>query len=198
MYTDGVRGENCAEYHVFTSSRMIHRSGMRVLLVPGLIKEASMKPLLNRYARIGLALVVAVILITAIGGSAAASGPVYVRVQPGQTLYSIASYYGVSVWSLACANGLYNPNYIYAGQVLMIPYGWYGSCRPAYRPPVSYQPVYYRQPTYDCFYRVRYGENLYRIATHFGTSFWTLANANHLYNPNYIYAGQLLRIPGCN
>ncbi len=156
------------------------------------------------YARVGVALFIAVILAVALGGgSASAGGPVYVVVQPGQTLYSIATHYGVSVWSVACANGLYNPNYIYAGMVLYIPYGWYGSCRPNYYPP---QPVVYHPPVYyppaqrpcDCFYRVRWGDTLASIAFRYGTTWQVLAQANHLYNANYIYAGMLLRIPGCN
>ena len=177
-----------------------------------------MKYVSNRYARIGLALVVAVLLIAVISGSAAAAGPVYHTVLPGQTLYSIATYYGVSVWALACANGLYNPNYIYYGMVLTIPYGGYGGyggCHPAYHPmPPVYPaqpiyppapPVYHPYPMpypaphgYDCFYRVRWGDSLTGIAWHYGTTSWNLAQANGLHNPNYIYAGQVLRIPGCN
>jgi lysozyme len=148
------------------------------------------------YARIGLALVLAVLLIAAITGSAAAADPVYHTVQPGQTLYWISSHYGVSVWALACANGLYNPNYIYAGMVLVIPYSWYGYCHPAYKPPI-YHPKYIPHYGVYCYYRVRYGDHLYRIALRYGKSFWALAYANGLYNPNYIYAGQILRIPGC-
>jgi LysM repeat protein len=42
-------------------------------------------------------------------------------VQSGETLYSIANRYGVSVWAIARANGITNPNLIYAGQRLAIP-----------------------------------------------------------------------------
>ncbi len=42
-------------------------------------------------------------------------------VQRGETLFGIARLYGVSVWSLAQANGLYDLNRIYAGQRLVIP-----------------------------------------------------------------------------
>ncbi len=156
-----------------------------------------MNVLSKRYARVGLALLVAGLLIAALSGSAAAAGPVYHTVQPGQTLFSIANMYGISMWSLACANGLYNPNYIYAGMVLYVPYGWYGGCRASYYPPVVYpQPA--PRPVYDCYYRVRWGDTLYSIARRYGTTYWVLAQANRLYNPNYIYAGMLLRIPGCN
>ncbi len=42
-------------------------------------------------------------------------------VAPGETLYSIAQYYGTTSEAVATANGLYNPNQIYVGQVLYLP-----------------------------------------------------------------------------
>jgi LysM repeat protein len=171
----------------------------------------------KRYARFGLALFVAVLLIVAFSASASAAGPMYYTVQPGQTLYSISAMYGVSVWAMACANGLSNPNYIYAGMVLRIPYGGYGNCGQSYGynygqsygNNYGHMPYYpqqgyngyqagYHQGGYDCFYRVQWGDTLYSIAWRYGTSYWALSSANHLYNPNYIYAGMVLRIPGCN
>src|SRR3954470_7678088 len=102
-----------------------------------------MKIITSRYAQLGLALIIAVLLITGITSSAAAAGPVYHTVQPGQTLYSIASWYGTSVWAISCANGLYNPNYVYAGQVLVIPQGGYGGgCQGGHKP-VPVQPIYH-------------------------------------------------------
>lgn len=151
-----------------------------------------------RYARIGVALFIAVLLLAALGGgTASASGPVYHVVLPGQTLYSISNWYGVSVWAMACANGIYNPNYIYAGMVLYVPYGWYGGCKPSYYPP---RPVYNPPPApvCDCFYRVRWGDTLTSIAWRYGTTWQVLAQANHLFNANFIFAGMILRIPGCN
>lgn len=173
---------------------------------------------LKRYTRFGLALFVAVLLIVAFSASASAAGPAYYTVQPGQTLYSISNMYGVSVWAMACANGLSNPNFIYAGMVLRIPYGGYGNCGQSYgnnygnsygnnyghqqmnygQPAYGYQAGYHQQGGYDCFYRVRWGDTLFSIASRYGTSYWVLAGANHLFNPNNIYAGMLLRIPGCN
>jgi LysM repeat protein len=40
----------------------------------------------------------------------------------GETLHSIGRMYGVNPWTIASANGIYNLNYIYAGQRLLIPY----------------------------------------------------------------------------
>jgi len=181
-----------------------------------------MKLLSSRYAQIGLALIIAVLLIAGVSTSASAAGPVYHTVQPGQTLYSIAQWYGTSVWAISCANGLYNPNYIYAGQVLLISGGWGGEgCKPAYKPthdgcgycqPAKHEvydckcgggggygePAKYHQPEQKklgCYYTVRWGDHLYRIALKYGLSWTTIAQANGLYNGNYIYAGQVLRVP---
>jgi LysM repeat protein len=50
-------------------------------------------------------------------------GPAYRYhvVRCGETLHSIGRMYGKSAWTIAAANGIYNLNYIYAGQRLVIP-----------------------------------------------------------------------------
>jgi len=48
------------------------------------------------------------------------SGQIHV-VQAGETVYSLARRYHTTVWAIAVANNLYNPNIIYAGQRLVIP-----------------------------------------------------------------------------
>ncbi len=81
-------------------------------------------------------------------------GPLIHVVRYGETLYGIARLYGVSAWQIAYANGLVNPNYIYAGQRLIIPipapmpgpvynpWPWGGSYYPASMP-YSGTPVLY-------------------------------------------------------
>ncbi|HEY6040864.1 MAG TPA: LysM peptidoglycan-binding domain-containing protein [Anaerolineae bacterium] len=148
--------------------------------------------------RIIFIVVVALLLAGALMGATPAqpaqAAATYHVVHWGETLYSIAGWYGVNVWALACANGLYNANYIYAGQVLYIPYGgsWYGGygCMPT--PPPSPYPG-----PYGCVYRVHWGDTLSSIAWRFHTSVGALASFNHIWNPNRIFAGQLLRVPGC-
>jgi LysM repeat protein len=131
--------------------------------------------------------------------TASAYGPTnYYVVRPGDTLDWIAQRYGVSSWSLARANGIWNPNYIYVGQTLVIPGGyfppapnpcpWPGSCPPIPKP--------HPQP-YGCSYVVRWGDSMQGIAWRYGLDVWTLARANNIYNLNWIYAGQWLRIPNC-
>jgi LysM repeat protein len=70
-----------------------------------------------------LLIVLALVLLTqATSGIALAWSPGnYHVVRPGDTLYSIAGQYGMSAWCLANANGVWNQNLVYVGQVLMIP-----------------------------------------------------------------------------
>lgn len=146
---------------------------------------------MRRLFIVAVVLLVVLILTAASTSQAQAAGPMYHVVQPGQTLSAIAWRYGVSTYALASANGLWNPNYIYVGQVLVIPTGGY-----VYRP-APYQP-YHPRPTLGCFYWVRYGDTMLSIARRFGGDPWTIARANGIFNLNWIYAGQRLFIPGCN
>ena len=45
------------------------------------------------------------------------------------------------------------------------------------------------------FYTVKPGDNLFRISLRFGVNMYAIMQANGLTNPNYVYAGQVLRIP---
>jgi LysM repeat protein len=104
----------------------------------------------------------------------------------GETMYSIARRYGTTVWAIASANGIANPNYIWAGQRLKIPCGgYYGGYYPP-KPPVK---------TCGAVHVVCRGETMYSIARRYGTSIWAIASANGIGNPNLIWVGQRLRIP---
>lgn len=109
----------------------------------------------------------------------------YYRVRSGDTLFSIGRQFGVSAYRIADANGLRNPNNIYAGQILYIPSGGFDDCfnRGC------------RDNGNQGFHRVRYGETLYSIGRQYDVHPNHIAQVNNLYNPNYIYAGQRLRIP---
>jgi LysM repeat protein len=102
------------------------------------------------------------------------------QVRWGDTLSSIARYTGVSAWTIMQANGLGNPNYIYAGQWLWIP------CASPPPPP---------PPHCGYWYTVRWGDTLNSISYRTGVSTWAIAQANGIYNLNRIYAGQALWIP---
>jgi len=103
-------------------------------------------------------------------------------VQWGENLTLIARRYGVSTAVIAQANGIANPNYIYAGQRLVIPTG----ASPPSPPPSGQTTTYV----------VRRGDTLSAIAYRLGTTVNALVSLNGLVNPNLIYAGQVLKVPG--
>ncbi len=104
-------------------------------------------------------------------------------VRAGDTLSAIAARYGTSVPAITQANNLSNPNYIRAGQRLVICAGP-GSTPPPPPPPPSGRT-----------YTVRLGDTLSSIALRNGTTTYELARLNGLANANLIYAGQVLRLP---
>jgi LysM repeat protein len=112
-------------------------------------------------------------------------------VQPGDTLYRIAARFGTNVPTLVGMNNISNPNYIWVGQVLRVPGEGDTSS-----PPPGGQPAPPPAPSTGGTYTVRAGDTLYRIASQFGTNVVALAAANNISNPNYIWVGQVLTIPG--
>lgn len=133
-----------------------------------------------------LVLMVLSLLLVVGAQPAAASGKKIIHVVKwGENLFRISLRYGTTVHAIAAANHIRNPNRIYAGQRLVIPTGKHhkkgGGC-------------------YQCgggfWYRVHWGDTLSAIGWRYGVSPWAIAAANHLRNPNCIYAGQRLWIPG--
>ena len=108
-------------------------------------------------------------------------------VQPGDNLFRIALKFGLTTDVVARANGILNPNQIYVGQVLCIPGAGYPPPPPPPPPP----------PAGSCtWYTVKAGDSLGKIALAYGTSVGALQQANNLRNPNLIYVGMRLCIPG--
>jgi LysM repeat protein len=119
-----------------------------------------------------------VLLITQAAWAAPPShGPSIHIVRWGESLSYIAARYGTTVYAIVQANGIANPDRIYAGQRLYIPHGG------------AYPPVH------GIYYVVRYGDTLSSIAWRYGTSIWAIAQANYIANINLVYAGQRLYIP---
>ncbi len=120
-------------------------------------------------------------LVIPTGGSTGSPPPssgVHI-VQRGENLFRIALRYGITYQALAAANGIVNPNRVYVGQRLVMPgHGATPSPTPSGQT-----------------YVVRRGDTLSSIAQRYGVSMWTLAQANSIRNPSFIYVGQVLRIP---
>ncbi len=122
--------------------------------------------------------------------SAGAAPGTYV-VQWGDWMRKIAEKNGVSVEALIAANPGINPNMIYPGQVLKIP-GPGGSVpTPSTGGATPSAPS--GGPT---TYTVQQGEWFYQVARKFGVSVAQLQAANPGVNPNFLYPGQVLNIPG--
>lgn len=90
-------------------------------------------------------------------------------VQRGETLWGIASFFGMSLSQIIQANQIANPNRLVIGQALVIP-----------TPPGSHI--------------IRAGETLWMIAENYATTPQILASDNNIANPSRIYPGQVLYI----
>ncbi len=136
--------------------------------------------------RVMLILVVLALVLTATASTVVAAPQAstncvaYHTVKFGDTLNSISRLYGVSVQALMAANNIYNPNLIFAGQVLCIP-----GATPPPPPP----------PSCGTYYTVKWGDTLSSIAVRYGTTVQAIMAANNIANPNHIYAGMILYIP---
>lgn len=109
----------------------------------------------------------------------APSSTTYV-VRWGDTLFSIAARFGVSVEAIKSANGL-SSDIIRVGQQLVIPV----ASAPSTPAPGGSTTVHIVQP----------GETLFRIALRYNTTVEAIAQANGISNPWYIYPGQQLTVP---
>lgn len=135
------------------------------------------------------------------GGQGSLVNGIYV-VQSGDTLFRIGLRFNVTVNTIAQCNGILNPNSIYAGQQLRIPGAGatcVGGSTGTGGQPVPAQPIYgtgggYSYSNY-VVHIVQPGENIFRIGLRYNITWDRIAQANGLFNPNQIYAGQRLIIP---
>jgi LysM repeat protein len=132
-------------------------------------------------------------LLLAVSSTVLAQSEVTHVVAPGENLFRISLRYNVSVAAIAQRNGITNVNLIYSGQRLIIPGTSGGNPPPT---AVPGQPPPTPPPSTGGSYTVVRGDTLARIAARFGTNWQTLASLNNIANPNLIYAGQVLRLPG--
>jgi LysM repeat protein len=129
--------------------------------------------------------VVAVLVLGVVVQPAHAQNQAHV-VRRGETLFSIAARYGTTVQAIVQANGLPNPNYIYAGQRLII--SGAGSSTANSSGAASSSGA-------SQVYTVRRGDTLFGIAARHGTTVATIMQANGL-RSSVIYVGQRLALSG--
>ncbi len=114
-------------------------------------------------------------------------------VQPGENLFRIGLKYGLGWKEIMAANGMSSTN-IYVGQQLRIPTGGSGGTAASAAPAAAEALAATSPGTYT----IARGDTLRIIASKFGITTTTLAAANGIADPNRIYYGQVLNIPGAN
>lgn len=105
-----------------------------------------------------------------------------VVVKPGDTLGELAERYGTTVERLMQLNGLRSPQDLWAGSVIRVPGGGAGPS--------------YGSGTGSGNYTVKAGETLSEIAERYGTSVQRLMDLNGLRNPQDLWAGSRIQVPG--
>lgn len=116
-------------------------------------------------------------------------------VRSGDTLWAIARRYGTTVSDIASLNGISDPSLIFPGQILIIPQSGNsgsGSTGGSTGQNPGSTPGGETSDTYT----VKSGDTLSWIAQYFGTTVQEIASLNNIADPNLIYPGQVLRLPG--
>lgn len=116
------------------------------------------------------------ILIVPLNNNVTTGNDIIYIVKRGDTLWSIARTYNVTVNQIVNINNIRNPNLIYIGQRLVIPTN-----------STNINNNY-------SIYKIRYGDTLYSIARRYNTSIANIVRLNRIKNPNLIYAGERIRI----
>lgn len=128
------------------------------------------------------------LLIFVISTGATVSAQQAYVVQPGDTLYSIATKYDVSVSALAAYNNIANQNYIYAGTTILIPPG--SGTNPGGNIGGTGNP-----PSSNLIrYVVHRGDTLSEIAVRYNTTVQAIKNANG-FTSSTIYPNQGIWVP---
>ena len=142
---------------------------------------------------LALLLTLAVLLQPAVSHAAplGADTVVYV-VKPGDTLRSIAAANGTTISAIVRANNMANPDVIYPGQRLTIPVRSGGAPKAAPAPTAATKPT----AGASVYHTVKLGDTLEKVARAYGTTAAAISSANGITNPDLIWVGQKLLIPG--
>ena len=108
-------------------------------------------------------------------------------IRPGESLWTIARRYHVSMQALMNANGLSSSSLIHTGRRINIP--------------VSYASNHYRRSRghmgsgHWMRHRIRRGESLFALAKRFRTTISAIRSKNHLFGRTYLREGQMIMVP---
>ncbi len=119
--------------------------------------------------------------------------PISYQILPGDTLETIGLRHGVNAQDIAALNGIFNPDRIDVGVILLIP-----TLTPsptATSTPMPTPTPFFRTRTSSITYVVQTGDLLGDIAAAHDTTTAAIIELNDLANPSRIYAGQELQIP---
>ena len=154
------------------------------------------------FAQVSVFLMILLALL-AIPGSARAGGVcggTYIA-ESGDTLDGLAAMCGITTSAIYAANpGLSGS--LYAGQVVTLPGANYNYNNNNYNYNYNNNYAYgnynyYAPVNYNGTYIVQYGDTFSGIASRYGVSISALWTANpYIWNINYLYAGQMIYIPG--
>lgn len=103
----------------------------------------------------------------------------YYTIKTGDTLYSLARFYNVSLDDLIEANPGINPDNLRVGQVI---------CIPLATPPIACPPG-------TAVYTIQAGDTFYRLARRFNVSIDALIRANPNVDPDALLIGQVICVP---
>jgi LysM repeat protein len=130
---------------------------------------------------------------TAVPGTNAQATPVTTQrthiVAAGDTLFTIAQTYGVTVEALAQANNINITDFLSEGQVLIVPAAGTTAL------PTAAATAQATTTAGERVHIVAAGENLFRIGLRYGFTVEELAAYNNLPNPDRIDVGQVILIP---
>lgn len=113
------------------------------------------------------------------------TGGGYYIVQSGDTLSGIAEKYNTTYQVLAQLNGISNPNLIYPGEKILLPSGSNSSDSSSSG-----------SSSDSGYYIVQSGDTLSGIASKYDTTVSVLVQLNGISNPNLIYPGEKIILPG--
>ncbi len=137
-----------------------------------------------------LALVAAAALVSVGWAWPTTAAATTVRVSPGATLTQIARIYATTVDALVAANGIGDPDQIQAGTVLQVPTGAPSSGA------ASATSGYTSSGTGGTItVTVANGDTLWSIASRYGSSVATIADANGITDPSHVEVGVRIVVP---